>query len=33
MEDPPTVDDEGFMAMPQGPGLGVSINRDLIIEA
>jgi len=30
MENPPTVDAEGFMAMPQGPGLGVDIRRDLI---
>ncbi len=30
MENLPQVDSEGYMAMPQGPGLGVSINRDLI---
>lgn len=30
-ENPPMVDSEGFMAMPQEPGLGVSINRDLIV--
>ena len=30
MENPPTVDKEGYMAMPQGPGLGVTIRKDLI---
>ncbi|MEQ8955234.1 MAG: mandelate racemase/muconate lactonizing enzyme family protein [Gammaproteobacteria bacterium] len=29
-ENAPVVDSEGFMAMPQGPGLGVEIRRDLI---
>jgi L-alanine-DL-glutamate epimerase-like enolase superfamily enzyme len=33
MENPPTVDSEGYMAMPQGPGLGVEIRRDLIEDA
>ncbi len=33
MENPPMVDAEGFMAMPQGPGLGVEIRRDLIETA
>ena len=28
---PPKVDSKGFLAMPQEPGLGVSLNRDLII--
>ena len=31
MENPPIVDSDGFMAMPSGPGLGVEIDRDLII--
>lgn len=31
-ENPPTVDGEGFMAMPQEPGLGVRLRRDLILE-
>src|SRR5262249_51201324 len=31
MENPPTVDKEGYMAMPQGPGLGVTIRKDLIV--
>jgi L-alanine-DL-glutamate epimerase-like enolase superfamily enzyme len=30
MENPPLVDKEGYMTLPQGPGLGVSINKDLI---
>jgi len=30
LQDYPTVDSDGFMAMPQGPGLGVEIDRDLI---
>lgn len=29
-ENAPIVDEQGFMAMPQGPGLGVSIDRSLI---
>ena len=33
MENPPTVDSEGYMAMPQGSGLGVEIRRDLIADA
>ncbi|MDP6413474.1 MAG: mandelate racemase/muconate lactonizing enzyme family protein [Gammaproteobacteria bacterium] len=33
MENPPQVDSEGYMAMPQDPGLGVRINRDLIVNA
>ena len=32
MSNPPTTDDEGYMAVPQGPGLGVEIDRDLIVE-
>jgi L-alanine-DL-glutamate epimerase-like enolase superfamily enzyme len=31
-ENPPLVDGEGFMAMPQESGLGVRIRRDLILE-
>lgn len=30
---PPKVDAQGFMAMPQAPGLGVTLNRDLIANA
>ena len=30
--DHPVVDEEGFMALPQLPGLGVEINPDLILE-
>jgi D-galactarolactone cycloisomerase len=30
MENPPLVDKEGFLNLPQGPGLGVAINKDLI---
>jgi L-alanine-DL-glutamate epimerase-like enolase superfamily enzyme len=30
MENPPLVDQEGYLNLPQGPGLGVAINRDLI---
>ena len=29
---PPVVDEKGFMLVPQGPGLGVTINPDLIEE-
>jgi D-galactarolactone cycloisomerase len=32
MESPPLVDAEGMVAPPQGPGLGVEIRRDLIVE-
>jgi D-galactarolactone cycloisomerase len=32
MENPPLVDKEGFLNLPQGPGLGVSINKDLIVS-
>ncbi|MEZ4865183.1 MAG: mandelate racemase/muconate lactonizing enzyme family protein [Caldilineaceae bacterium] len=28
---PPVIDSEGFIAVPQGPGLGVEIRRDLIL--
>ena len=28
---PPLVDKEGYLNLPQGPGLGVEINKDLII--
>ena len=30
MENPPMVDKEGYLNLPQGPGLGVEINKDLI---
>jgi L-alanine-DL-glutamate epimerase-like enolase superfamily enzyme len=30
MENPPLVDREGYVNLPQGPGLGVAINKDLI---
>lgn len=30
MENPPTVDKDGYVSVPQGPGLGVEINRDLV---
>jgi L-alanine-DL-glutamate epimerase-like enolase superfamily enzyme len=30
MVNPPTVDREGYLPVPQGPGLGVEIRRDLI---
>ena len=30
MENPPLVDKEGYLNLPQGPGLGVVINKDLI---
>jgi D-galactarolactone cycloisomerase len=30
MANPPLVDKEGYMNLPQGPGLGVEINKDLI---
>jgi D-galactarolactone cycloisomerase len=30
MEPPPLVDKEGYLNLPQGPGLGVEINKDLI---
>jgi L-alanine-DL-glutamate epimerase-like enolase superfamily enzyme len=32
LQDPPVIDSEGFIALPQGPGLGVEINPDLIIK-
>lgn len=31
LTNPPVVDSEGFVQVPQGPGLGVELNRDLII--
>ena len=31
LETPPLVDKEGYLNLPQGPGLGVEINKDLII--
>jgi L-alanine-DL-glutamate epimerase-like enolase superfamily enzyme len=31
--DPPAVDGNGCIAVPQGPGLGVEINPDLIVKA
>ena len=30
MDNPPLVDKEGYLNLPQGPGLGVEINKDLI---
>lgn len=30
LQEPPIVDSEGFIAMPQGPGLGVELNYDLV---
>jgi L-alanine-DL-glutamate epimerase-like enolase superfamily enzyme len=30
LEDPPLVDKEGYLPLPQGPGLGVTIKKDLI---
>jgi D-galactarolactone cycloisomerase len=30
MEDPPLIDKQGNLNLPQGPGLGVAINKDLI---
>ena len=30
MENPPLVDKDGYLNLPQGPGLGVAINKDLI---
>jgi len=30
--DPPLVDDNGLITLPDGPGLGVSINKDLIAK-
>jgi D-galactarolactone cycloisomerase len=32
MENPPLVDKEGYLNLPQGPGLGVEINKDLIVS-
>jgi len=32
MESPPLVDREGYLNLPQGPGLGVAINKDLIVR-
>jgi len=32
LQDPPLVDENGYMAVPQGPGLGVEINQDLILK-
>ena len=31
LQDPPVVDGDGTVAVPQGPGLGVEINRDLVL--
>jgi D-galactarolactone cycloisomerase len=30
MQNPPLVDKEGYLNLPQGPGLGVEINKDLV---
>jgi L-alanine-DL-glutamate epimerase-like enolase superfamily enzyme len=32
MANAPEIDSEGFMALPQGPGLGVEIDPDLILD-
>jgi L-alanine-DL-glutamate epimerase-like enolase superfamily enzyme len=32
MSNPPITDDDGYMAVPQGPGLGVEIDKDLILK-
>jgi D-galactarolactone cycloisomerase len=32
MENPPLVDNEGYLSLPQGPGLGVEIDKDLIAQ-
>jgi L-alanine-DL-glutamate epimerase-like enolase superfamily enzyme len=32
MESPPVVDQEGYLNLPQSPGLGVTINKDLIVS-
>jgi len=32
MEDPPLVDKDGTITMPDKPGLGVSIKKDLIMK-
>ena len=32
MQDPPLVDSDGYIPVPQGPGLGVEIDPDLIIS-
>jgi L-alanine-DL-glutamate epimerase-like enolase superfamily enzyme len=32
MQNPPLVDKEGCLNLPQGPGLGVEINKDLIVS-
>jgi galactonate dehydratase len=32
LQEPPVVDSQGFVAVPQEPGLGVEINQDLILE-
>ncbi len=33
MEDPPLVGDDGYLKLPEGPGLGVSIKQDLILKS
>jgi L-alanine-DL-glutamate epimerase-like enolase superfamily enzyme len=30
MENPPLVDKEGYMSLPQAAGLGVALNKELI---
>ena len=32
MANPPLVDKEGYLNLPQGPGLGVEINKDLVVS-
>jgi D-galactarolactone cycloisomerase len=33
LQESPVVDNEGFVAVPQGPGLGVEINKELILPS
>ncbi|MBX3054626.1 MAG: mandelate racemase/muconate lactonizing enzyme family protein [Caldilineaceae bacterium] len=33
LANPPVIDSEGFIHAPMGPGLGVEINRDLIVDS
>jgi L-alanine-DL-glutamate epimerase-like enolase superfamily enzyme len=32
LQEPPTVDETGHVAVPQGPGLGVEIDPELILK-
>jgi L-alanine-DL-glutamate epimerase-like enolase superfamily enzyme len=31
LEDPPVVDKDGYLRLPEGPGLGVTIKKELIL--